>query len=87
VTTEPPRPAREVPGREEVPYVDDPWTKVFVAVVAVFFLVVFANAFLAGHGGLLTRTPSPSPIPTATATPTAASSPSGSASASPSTTP
>jgi hypothetical protein len=85
-TSEPPRPAREIPGREEIPYVDDPWTKVFVVVVAVFFLAVFANAFLLGEGGFLTRTPSPSPIPspTASASATASGSASVSASASPS---
>ena len=79
-TSEPPRPARELPGREEAPYIDDPWTKVFVVIVALFFLAIFANAFLLGEGGLISRTPSPSPIASASAS----ASPSGSASASPS---
>jgi hypothetical protein len=81
-TSEPPRPARELPGREEIPYIDDPWTKVFVVVVAVFFLAVFANAFFLGEGGLITRTPSPSPFPSATATASASASATASGAAS-----
>jgi hypothetical protein len=80
-TSEPPRPARELPAREEVPYIDDPWTKVFVVVVAVFFLVIFANAFLLGNGGLLTRTPSPSPIASASASESASATSGATASA------
>ena len=86
-TSEPPRPARELPGREEIPYVDDPWTKVFVVVVALFFIAVFANAFFLGEGGLITRTPSPSPLPSPTASASASASASGSAGATSSATP
>jgi hypothetical protein len=74
---------------ETLPYVDDRFSKIWVALIAVAFAAVFAYAILGGKAGLLTRTPSPSPStspsPAVSASPTttASASPSGSASASP----
>jgi hypothetical protein len=69
---------------ETLPYVDDRFSKVWVALIAIAFAAVFAYAILGGKAGLLTRTPSPSPSPSATptvsASPSAPASPSVSAS-------
>jgi len=72
-------------GAEQVPYIDDPWTKWFVLLVTAVFVAIFLNAVFLGHGGLLTTTPSPSPTPVASASPSPSptTSPSSSASASP----
>ena len=72
-------------GAEQVPYIDDPWTKWFVLLVTAVFVAIFLNAVFLGHGGLLTTTPSPSPTPVASASPSPSptTSPSSTASASP----
>lgn len=57
---------------EPAPYLDDPWSKVFVVAVILVFALVFANAFLLGKGGLLTATPSPTPAPVVTPSPSPA---------------
>jgi len=89
VTTSPePRPTRGAPTeREEIPRVDDPVTRLFVAAVIVVFVLIFANAFLLGKGGLLNATPSPSPAPTASPTVAPTASPSPSATVAPTATP
>lgn len=76
-----PRAARPGPDREPVPYVDDRWTKIFVAAVIVVFALIFANAIFMGKGGLLTATPSPSPAPIVTESPSASPSASPAATA------
>lgn len=81
------RPARPGAERETVPYIDDPWTKVFVGLVIVVFVAIFLNAFLLGRGGLLTTTPSPSPAPSVTATPVPSPTATPIATATPSATP
>ena len=82
----PPQAAPSAPGgAEQVPYIDDPWTKWFVLLVTAVFVAIFLNAVFLGHGGLLTTTPSPSPTPVASASPSPSptTSPSSTASASP----
>ena len=74
---------RVSPAGETAQYIDDRWTKLFVAVTIVVFALIFANAIFLGQGGLLTTTPSPTPIPTASPTVEATASPIPSASASP----
>ena len=76
----PPRPGVP-PAGEIAQYIDDRWTKLFVAAVIVVFALIFANAFFLGQGGLLTTTPSPTPAPTASPTvePTASPPPSATA--------
>jgi hypothetical protein len=65
---------------ETLPYVDDRFSKVWVALIAIAFAAVFAYAILGGKAGLLTRTPSPtpsvSPSPSVTASPSRTASPS-----------
>lgn len=61
-----PRPGGE---REPAHYIDDRWTKLFVAAVIVVFALVFANAIFLGRGGLLTATPTPTPVPIVTPSP------------------
>ena len=75
------RAARVPPAGETTGYIDDRWTKLFVAVTIVVFALFFANAFLLGQGGLLTTTPSPSPTASPTVEPT--TSPTTGATASP----
>lgn len=59
------------PGGERAPahYIDDRWTKLFVAGVIIIFALVFANAIFLGRGGLLTATPTPTPVPIVTPSP------------------
>ena len=86
-TSPEPRAPRTPVERDEIRTVDDPVTKLFVAAVIVVFVLIFANAFLLGKGGLLTATPSPSPAPTASPTVAPTASPTPSVTVAPTATP
>lgn len=82
--------ARPSPGRpvDELPYVDDPVTKWWVAIVVAVFVAVFAYALLLGRGGLLSdlldgAAPEPSLAPIASIEPSPSPEPSLTAGPSP----
>lgn len=61
-------------GPEELPYIDDPVTKWWIAIIVAVFVVIFAWAIFFGAGGLFdgildSEDPTPSPEPTLIATP------------------
>ncbi|MFI5253980.1 MAG: hypothetical protein ACHQ15_00770 [Candidatus Limnocylindrales bacterium] len=56
-------------GAEQLPYVDDRFSKVWVGLIILTFVAILAYGFLAGRGGLLTPQPTPSPTPVVTAAP------------------
>ena len=70
---------------ETLPYVDDRFSKIWVAAVVAVFALIFLNAIFLGNGGLLTTTPSPSPSPSQSVAPSV--SPSRSPTSSPSESP
>ena len=70
---------------EELPYVDDRASKIWVAAIVAVFALILAYGLLFGKAGMLTpATPSPSPSPTAAPTVTATPAPSGSITPAPS---
>jgi hypothetical protein len=74
-------PAAAAARPDELPYVDDRFSKLWVLAIVGVFALIFLNAIFLGNGGLLTASPSASPSITQSA------SPSGSPPASPSTAP
>ncbi|CAN5751851.1 hypothetical protein BH24CHL6_BH24CHL6_05610 [soil metagenome] len=48
-------------GHEELPYVDDRVSKVWVLLIVAVFAAIFAYGVLFGRAGLLTPDPAPSP--------------------------
>lgn len=69
---------RAAPGRaeDELPYVDDRVSKVWVLLIVATFVAIFAYGLLFGQAGMLTPQPTPSPSPTPVVTPSPAGSPS-----------
>lgn len=66
---------------EELPWIDDRVSKLWVALIAGVFGLIFLYALLFGHAGALApASPSPSPSPTPVATPTTPTSPTPAAS-------
>ena len=68
-----------VHSEDELPYIDDRASKVWVAAIVAIFALIVAYGLLFGKGGALnppTPSPTPSPTPTATATHTPGPSPS-----------
>ena len=73
-----PRPAKApsgpgTPASEELPYIDDPVSKWWIAIIVAVFVLIFAWAILFGAGGLFdgilgSDDPSPSPEATLVAT-------------------
>jgi hypothetical protein len=73
-----PRPAKApsgpgTPASEELPYIDDPVSKWWIAIIVAVFVLIFAWAILFGAGGLFggilgSEDPTPSPEPTLVAT-------------------
>jgi hypothetical protein len=82
-------PAAAAARTDELPYVDDRFSKIWVAAIVGVFALIFLNAIFLGNGGILTTSPSPSPVVTQSASPSASppASPSTSPSPSPSGTP
>jgi hypothetical protein len=68
---------------DDLPYVDDRVSKIWVGAIIATFLLILAYGFFLGKGGLLTTTPAPSPSPS----PAPSSSPSVSPSRTPGATP
>ena len=65
---------REQRGRtaeEELPYIDDRATKVWVALIVAVFAGILLFGVLFGRAGMLTTTPSPTPTPIPSPSPTA----------------
>lgn len=63
-----------VAAEEELPYVDDRVSKIWVGAIVAVFMLILAYGLLFGKSGALTAptpspTPSPSPAPTVTASP------------------
>ena len=48
---------------DELPYVDDRVSKIWVGLIAAVFAVIFIYGLLLGRGGMLTTSPSPEPSP------------------------
>ena len=48
---------------DELPYVDDRVSKLWVALIVLVFAAIFIYGLLLGRGGILTTSPSPQPIP------------------------
>jgi hypothetical protein len=72
---------------EELPYIDDRASKIWVGAIVAVFALILAYGLLFGKGGALTPpTPSPTPSPVPTATSTATAVPSASLTAAPSVT-
>lgn len=72
---------------EELPYIDDRASKIWVGAIVAVFALILAYGLLFGKSGALTpATPSPSPSPVPTATATATAVPSASLTAAPSVT-
>ena len=66
-------------SEDELPYIDDRASKIWVAAIVAIFALIVAYGLLFGKGGALnppTPSPTPSPTPAATATHTAGPSPS-----------
>jgi hypothetical protein len=78
------RPRASGAAEEELPYVDDRASKIWVLAIVGVFVLILAYGLLFGKAGMLTP-PTPSPAPTPSAAPTVSASPlpSSSASASP----
>jgi hypothetical protein len=78
---------------EQLPYVDDRFSKLWVALIILTFVAILSYGIVAGQGGLLSPGPTPSPTPTLAPSPspspstTPAGSPSGSPAGSPSPSP
>ena len=69
-------------AEEELPYIDDRASKVWVLALVGIFVLILAYGLLFGHGGMLSpATPSPAPSPTPS--PTLSASPRPSTSATP----
>jgi hypothetical protein len=86
----PTAPAQRAPSPSEIAvHVREDWSKAFVIITAVVFILILLNALLLGHGGFLTPIATPTPIPSPSAEPSASGSPGAtpSAPASPSATP
>ena len=82
-----PRPrATGTASDEELPYIDDRASKIWVAAIVAVFALILAYGLLFGKAGMLTATPSPSPSPTAAPTVTITPTPSGSITPAPSVT-
>ena len=78
-------PARAVAPEDELPYVDDRLSKIWVGAIVAVFALILAYGLLFGKAGALTpATPSPTPSPSAT--PTLSASPVPSLTAAPSVT-
>jgi hypothetical protein len=71
------------PGSTEIPYIDDPVSRIWVAAVVGLFVLVFAYAALLGHGGILTPKQTPIPLATPRASVTVSSAPSAGSSGAP----
>jgi hypothetical protein len=48
---------------DELPYVDDRVSKIWVVLIAVVFAAIFIYGLLLGRGGILTTSPTPEPSP------------------------
>jgi hypothetical protein len=78
-------PARAVAPEDELPYIDDRLSKIWVGAIVAVFALILAYGLLFGKAGALTpATPSPTPSPSAT--PTLSASPVPSVTATPSVT-
>jgi hypothetical protein len=78
-------PARAVAPEDELPYIDDRLSKIWVGAIVAVFALILAYGLLFGKAGALTpATPSPTPSPSAT--PTLSASPVPSLTAAPSVT-
>ncbi|HEY8134610.1 MAG TPA: hypothetical protein VIF08_01120 [Candidatus Limnocylindrales bacterium] len=69
-----PTPARAATAEDELPYIDDRVSKIWVVAMVAVFALILAYGLLFGKAGALTPptpspTPSPSPTPTLSATP------------------
>lgn len=78
-------PVRAVAPEDELPYIDDRVSKVWVAAIVAVFALILAYGLLFGKAGALTP-PTPSPTPSPSATPTLSASPVPSLTAAPSVT-
>jgi hypothetical protein len=81
-------PAQRAPSPSEIAvHVREDWSKAFVIITAVVFILILLNALLLGRGGILTPIATPTPIPTESlsASPSAEPSATGSPGATPST--
>jgi hypothetical protein len=79
------RPTGSAASDEELPYIDDRASKIWVAAIVAVFALILAYGLLFGKAGMLIPpTPSPSPSPTAAPTVTATPAPSGSITPAPS---
>jgi hypothetical protein len=78
-------PVRAVATEDELPYVDDRVSKIWVGAIVAVFALILAYGLLFGKAGALTPpTPSPTPSPSAAPTATASPAPSASQTAAPS---
>ncbi|HEY7598806.1 MAG TPA: hypothetical protein VH741_02675 [Candidatus Limnocylindrales bacterium] len=78
-------PSRPAAIEDELPYIDDRVSKVWVVAIVAVFVLILVYGLLFGKAGALTPpTPSPTPSPTAAPTLTASPAPSASQTASPS---
>jgi hypothetical protein len=73
-TTPPSRGAASARPADELPYVDDPVSKWWVAIIIAVFVLIFAYALLFGRGGLIgpiggEAGPTPQPTPVLTVSP------------------
>ena len=73
-------------GADELPYVDDRVSKIWVLLIVGVFVAIFAYGLLLGQAGLLTTAPTPTPSPTASPTASPTTSPAVSPTTSPATT-
>ena len=55
------RTATPAPAIDELPYVDDRVSKIWVGLIVAVFAAIFIYGLLLGRGGILTTTPSPEP--------------------------
>jgi hypothetical protein len=79
------RPRATGTSEEELPYIDDRASKIWVAAIVAVFALILVYGLLFGKAGMLVPpTPSPSPSPTAAPTVTASPAPSGSITPAPS---
>jgi hypothetical protein len=83
----PTAPAQRAPSPSEIAvHVREDWSKAFVIITALVFILILLNGLLFGHGGFFTPIATPTPIPTESppASPSAEPSASGSPGATPS---
>jgi hypothetical protein len=64
--SEPSRPPPREGAVEELPYIDDRVSKIWVLLIAATFAAIFAYGILLGRGGLLVPDPTPTPVPSPT---------------------